>query len=181
MPKNKTQVKRKSISKKLRFEVFKRDGFIYQYCGRKAPDVVLHIDHITPVSKGGQNTLMNLGTSCIDCNLGKRIRELGDNSAVVRRQKQAEILAERLEQIEMLRDWHVELINQWNVEVAAVNEAYKKLTNNKYNISESYKNQTISELVKKYGLALVLEALSDSVKGFYTSLVEDWENASKRY
>lgn len=33
--------KRKSISKKLRFEVFKRDGFTCQYCGRMAPDVVL--------------------------------------------------------------------------------------------------------------------------------------------
>ena len=37
--------KRKSISKKARFEVFKRDSFTCQYCGRTAPDVVLHLDH----------------------------------------------------------------------------------------------------------------------------------------
>lgn len=28
--------KRKSLSKKIRFEVFKRDSFTCQYCGRKA-------------------------------------------------------------------------------------------------------------------------------------------------
>ena len=47
--------KRKPIGEKLRFEVFKRDQFKCQYCGVAAPDVVLHIDHINPVSKGGDN------------------------------------------------------------------------------------------------------------------------------
>ncbi len=52
--------KRKAISKKVRFEVFKRDSFTCQYCGAKAPDVVLNCDHIEPVSKGGTNKLLNL-------------------------------------------------------------------------------------------------------------------------
>ena len=30
--------KRKAISKKMRFEVFKRDKFTCQYCGRSVPD-----------------------------------------------------------------------------------------------------------------------------------------------
>lgn len=34
--------KRKTVSNELRFEVFKRDKFTCQYCGRKAPDVVLN-------------------------------------------------------------------------------------------------------------------------------------------
>ena len=42
---------RKAISKKLRFEVFKRDSFTCQYCGKSAPDVILHVDHILPVKK----------------------------------------------------------------------------------------------------------------------------------
>ena len=37
---------RKPIGKKMRFEVFKRDKFTCQYCGRKAPDVILEVDHI---------------------------------------------------------------------------------------------------------------------------------------
>ncbi len=63
--------KRKSVSKRTRFEVFKRDRFTCQYCGRKPPEVVLWIDHVIPVSKGGDNSRVNLLTSCRDCNAGK--------------------------------------------------------------------------------------------------------------
>ena len=51
---------RKPISTKLRFEVFKRDNFCCQYCGRKAPDIILHVDHINPVHNGGDNNIINL-------------------------------------------------------------------------------------------------------------------------
>ena len=63
--------KRKSLSKKTRFEVFKRDDFRCQYCGNVPPKVILEIDHLTPVSKGGDNDINNLITSCFDCNRGK--------------------------------------------------------------------------------------------------------------
>ena len=62
---------RKALSKKTRFEVFKRDGFCCQYCGSHPPKVVLEVDHICPVSKGGDNSEGNLITSCFDCNRGK--------------------------------------------------------------------------------------------------------------
>lgn len=67
---------RKAISKKLRFDVFKRDEFICQYCGSHPPDVVLHVDHIQPVAEGGLNDIDNLVTSCESCNLGKGARLL---------------------------------------------------------------------------------------------------------
>ena len=57
--------------KRLRFQVLQRDKFTCQYCGRKAPDVVLHVDHVLARSNGGSNTLTNLITACADCNLGK--------------------------------------------------------------------------------------------------------------
>lgn len=60
-----------SISTRTRFEIFKRDNFLCQYCGRNPPQVILHVDHILPVSKGGKDEKINLITSCIDCNLGK--------------------------------------------------------------------------------------------------------------
>lgn len=62
---------RKSISKGVRFEVFKRDGFVCQYCGAHPPKVLLHIDHIVPVAEGGGNDMDNLVTACEPCNLGK--------------------------------------------------------------------------------------------------------------
>jgi hypothetical protein len=60
-----------SIPLKLRFEVFKRDNFTCQYCGRKTPEVILEIEHIIPVSKGGSDEIDNLTTSCFECNRGK--------------------------------------------------------------------------------------------------------------
>ena len=55
----------------LRFRVFRRDSFTCQYCGRKAPSVPLHLDHIVPWSSGGRTELANLRTACRVCNLGK--------------------------------------------------------------------------------------------------------------
>lgn len=60
-----------AISPKLRFEVFKRDNFTCRYCGRKTPQVVLEVDHVIPVAKGGTDELDNLVTSCWECNRGK--------------------------------------------------------------------------------------------------------------
>ena len=58
---------------RLRFEIFKRDNFTCQYCGRnvKEDGVKLNADHIIPKSKGGKDTEKNLITSCEECNLGK--------------------------------------------------------------------------------------------------------------
>jgi len=46
---------RKALSKKVRFEVFKRDSFTFQYCGKSAPAMILEVDHLKPVSKDGDN------------------------------------------------------------------------------------------------------------------------------
>ena len=77
--KNKSFNKIIKVNYKLRFEVFKRDGFRCQYCGRspkKDESVVLHLDHIHPKSKGGKETKENLITACLECNIGKGNRDL---------------------------------------------------------------------------------------------------------
>lgn len=63
--------KRKGVGPRARFEVFKRDGFACQYCGRTPPAAILEIDHILAVSRGGSDDEANLLTSCFDCNRGK--------------------------------------------------------------------------------------------------------------
>ncbi len=70
------KTKRKSLGKKIRFEVFKRDGFCCQYCGSTPPKVILEVDHIVPVKDGGDNDEDNLTTSCFDCNRGKGANSL---------------------------------------------------------------------------------------------------------
>lgn len=67
---------RKSTGKRLRFEVFKRDHFTCQYCGRQPPEVVLVCDHVVPVVEGGETSLDNLMTACEPCNQGKAHRSL---------------------------------------------------------------------------------------------------------
>lgn len=57
---------------KLRFEVLKRDRFTCRYCGRRAPDVTLEVDHVTPRAAHGSDELENLVAACFDCNRGKR-------------------------------------------------------------------------------------------------------------
>lgn len=61
----------RSVSMKRRFAILERDRFTCQYCGRKAPDVELHVDHIFPFSRGGESNETNLITSCKECNFGK--------------------------------------------------------------------------------------------------------------
>ena len=62
---------RKSLGKKTRFQVFKRDEFRCCYCGQCPPKVVLEVDHIIPVAEGGPDKIDNLITACFDCNRGK--------------------------------------------------------------------------------------------------------------
>lgn len=55
-----------------RRNLFRRDGFRCQYCGRK--DLQLTIDHVIPKSKGGPDSWDNLTTACKPCNTRKGSR-----------------------------------------------------------------------------------------------------------
>lgn len=60
-----------AVSRRLRFEILRRDGYACRYCGAKAPDVVLTVDHVVPVALGGGDEPNNLVTACQPCNAGK--------------------------------------------------------------------------------------------------------------
>ena len=104
MPKINNQ--RQTISKSVRFEVFKRDQFKCQYCGSSAPEVLLQIDHMNPVANGGTNDVINLITACLACNSGKSDKLLSDDTTVSKQKHQLEQLQERREQLEMMMQWH---------------------------------------------------------------------------
>lgn len=101
---------RSSLSKSIRFEVFKRDSFTCQYCGRKAPDVLLEIDHIEPVAKGGSGDLLNLTTACKDCNSGKSDKSISQTTLLDKQRAQLEDLQRRREQIDMMFQWQKGLL-----------------------------------------------------------------------
>lgn len=60
-----------AVSKRLRFEVLRRDNHTCRYCGRSAPEVKLTVDHVIPETLGGSDDPSNLVAACADCNAGK--------------------------------------------------------------------------------------------------------------
>lgn len=60
-----------AVSRRLRFEVLRRDNHACRYCGAAAPEAKLTVDHVIPVSLGGPDDATNLVTACVDCNAGK--------------------------------------------------------------------------------------------------------------
>lgn len=72
-------IKRPRRKPKLtRFEVFNRDHFACQYCGKPTSHPTL--DHIIPRYRGGQNTWENVVSACAHCNrrkAGKTPNEAG--------------------------------------------------------------------------------------------------------
>lgn len=60
-----------AVSKRLRFEVLRRDNHTCRYCGGAAPDIPLRVDHVIPVALGGADDPSNLVTACDPCNTGK--------------------------------------------------------------------------------------------------------------
>lgn len=70
-----------AVSKRLRFEILRRDNNTCRYCGGQPPDVALTIDHVLPVALGGTDAADNLVAACKDCNAGKAASK-GDESVV---------------------------------------------------------------------------------------------------
>lgn len=63
---------RAKVTRAMRYDVLRRDGFRCVEGGRGREDgVKLHVDHIKPVSRGGKSVISNLQTLCEDCNCGK--------------------------------------------------------------------------------------------------------------
>lgn len=60
-----------ALSKRLRFEILRRDNHACRYCGATAPEVKLTVDHVVPSSLGGADEPSNLVTACAACNSGK--------------------------------------------------------------------------------------------------------------
>lgn len=158
--------KRKALSKRVRFEVFKRDSFKCQYCGKAAPDVVLRVDHIHPVSKGGENELLNLITACVDCNAGKSNVALSDDSAIAKQRIQLEVLNERREQLEMMIAWRDANRDIRSQEFDAALAAIKSAAPGWDGLSE-YGSQELRKLIRKFGIGSVLAAIDIAAENYF--------------
>jgi 5-methylcytosine-specific restriction endonuclease McrA len=112
------------VSKKTRFEVFKRDDFTCQYCGKTPPEVILEVDHINPKSKGGTGDINNLITACFDCNRGKGKILLEKVPNTIK--DNYEILKEKELQLIEYNKLLKKIKQRQNKELQSINEIYTK-------------------------------------------------------
>lgn len=169
------ETKRKSITKKIRFEVFKRDSFTCQYCGQMAPDVVLEVDHIIPVSQGGKNEVLNLVTSCFDCNRGKGKDKLNEKNEILKQQKQLKEMSEKREQMKMLLAWREELKNFKMDQSEELSIMFYKLTNRSFGEAGDKK---VIKWLGEFDFLELIECLEISVDQYFTGTDE---SASKAF
>ena len=64
--------------KENRQKIYERDNYKCTYCDKQLTRFTVTLDHITPVSEGGDNSAENLKTACLQCNSRKTARPLGD-------------------------------------------------------------------------------------------------------
>jgi hypothetical protein len=165
-----------AIGPKLRFEIFKRDKFTCQYCGRKPPEVVLNVDHVLAQASGGGDDATNLITSCFTCNSGKSDRPVESIDApqiysAEDRERMLEMRRERLAQVKAIEaigieeqkvrdeealirdDWEEQVLMRWSVK-----EGWTKLGDDVYHANDRFK-AAVKKIVKRMMVADIFEAM----------------------
>lgn len=149
--------KRKPITKKIRFEVFKRDSFTCQYCGNTPPAVTLEIDHLNPISKGGNNNINNLITACFDCNRGK------SNIPLERIPNQLienyEILKERENQLKEYNKLISKIESRLTRQINIIDLIFQETFPDR-GLTEQFKHVSVKQFLNKLPLNEVKDAMS---------------------
>lgn len=50
--------------------------FACLHCGRRQPDIVLSVDHVIPIARGGSNSIRNIQPLCLECNKKKHTKTI---------------------------------------------------------------------------------------------------------
>lgn len=145
-----------AISKKLRFEVFKRDGFACQYCGRKPPEVTLELDHINPRSRQGKDDTENLLAACFDCNRGKGKIPLEKipKTLVVN----LGILKEKELQLREYNKFLAKIEKRIQIDIEEINEIYISYFP-KWQLSDRFKNISLKRFIKLLPKQIIIDAM----------------------
>jgi len=144
------------LSKKTRFDTFKRDLFQCQYCGKTPPSVVLEIDHIKPVSKGGSNVIENLITACFDCNRGKSANEL--SVVPMGNAQKTELLLEKELQYLEYQKIQKKINKRIRKECELISETYSKYFTN-YELNDRFLDGSVKMFIEKIGFKAVNDSM----------------------
>lgn len=95
-----------------RMNVFTRDDYTCQYCGKKCQPSELTFEHVFPRARGGKTTWDNIVAACGPCNHGKGDTLLEDTGMTLLRQPYAPSWAEIMTKqqrgdnlTKLLQDW----------------------------------------------------------------------------
>jgi len=150
------------LNKKTRFEIFKRDGFKCQYCGRTPPAVMLELDHIIPIAQGGTNDFPNLLTSCFDCNRGKGNTPLGFTKVRGDLAKETKKLAEREKQLKDYQKLKSQIHRRENRQLNTIDEMISGAYNDKICLSE-HGRDSFRRFLQIFTVDKILEALDVAI------------------
>lgn len=145
-----------AITKKIRFEVFKRDGFACAYCGRTPPIVTLEIDHIEPKAKGGKDHIDNLIVACFDCNRGKR--DIPLETLPNKITENLDILKEREEQLREYRRLVSKIERRLKSDIDEVDSAFSESFPDRC-LSDSFRNVSVKNFLQKLPKHIVIDAM----------------------
>jgi hypothetical protein len=161
---------RKNPSKRLRFEVFKRDGFSCQYCGQQPPTVVLVADHIDPVKLGGASVIENLITACESCNQGKADKPLTERAV----RPDADLLyLETQQEIAELRRFRT-AVEERDRELRAVMVVLQQQWCDASGLDWHPSDWILRRMLARYSPDILLEAVVDVAPKAAGSYLKDW-------
>lgn len=123
--------------------------------------MLLELDHIVPKSDGGSEDILNLVTSCADCNRGKGAKRLSDDTVVAKQRRQLEELQERRGQLEMMLEWQRSLMDMEGKALDELADIWGDLVPG-YHLNERG-TQDLKRLLNKFEIPELIECMKISV------------------
>jgi 5-methylcytosine-specific restriction endonuclease McrA len=111
-----------------RENIYKRDKYTCQYCGKKLDPKHLNLDHILPKHRGGKTAWENVVSCCFACNLAKGGKNLNEAGMKLLKKPKAPFrypLQNFHLEIKKHKSWaHFLDLNKWEVEIGENEKDY---------------------------------------------------------
>ena len=118
--------------------------------------------------------MINLITSCRDCNRGKGKRKLSDDVELKRQQKELVDLADRREQAEMMMKWRDEMLDMTVRQAESINTYIGNVSNWHCSI---HGIQGLVRLIEQFSYNEVYEAARIAYIRYYDGSEASWQRA----
>lgn len=168
----------------LRFEVFKRDAFTCGYCGRRSPEVILHVDHVLPLAEGGRDEPDNLVTSCVECNQGKAARPLSNKVPGLNAKERSERIAEHEAQIAEYSHWLAVQREREDEELRQLADHFGAIPGSVVHTRRDgdrwfWTDAQVRRFVRRLGYHEVLDSIDVTAARCQNLSNQEWENAER--